>query len=83
MATLDALAFEGATKRSKPNLKIGAIVYARVTLAQAFAEPEIECVDQTTQKSQGFGELTEGFLVRSLELGRCRRSVACPSLLQS
>lgn len=23
MATLDALAFEGATKRSKPNLKVG------------------------------------------------------------
>lgn len=25
-ATLDALAFEGATKRNKPNLKVGGVV---------------------------------------------------------
>jgi exosome complex component RRP40 len=27
MAQLDALAFEGATKRSKPNLKVGSLSY--------------------------------------------------------
>ncbi|POW03300.1 hypothetical protein PSHT_11723 [Puccinia striiformis] len=32
-ASLDGLAFEGATKRTKPNLKIGTVVYARVSLA--------------------------------------------------
>lgn len=29
---LDALAFDGASKRNKPNLQVGDIVYARVIL---------------------------------------------------
>ncbi|KAK4054112.1 exosome non-catalytic core subunit rrp40 [Microbotryomycetes sp. JL201] len=47
-ASLDALAFEGATKRNKPNLK----------------------------KASGFGELTGGFVVRGVELNRCRALLA-------
>lgn len=96
-ASLDALAFEGATKRSKPNLKvssdldqsnvqpradeltllssyyqIGAIVYAHLLSTPVFSEPEISCVDAATQKAAGFGELSGGFLMRGVELGRCR-----------
>ncbi|KAL8277041.1 hypothetical protein RQP46_010575 [Phenoliferia psychrophenolica] len=71
-ASLDALAFEGATKRSKPNLKVGTIVYAHLLATPAFSEPEISCVDAATQKAAGFGELVGGFLVRGVELGRCR-----------
>lgn len=93
-ASLDALAFEGATKRSKPNLKvrpasplslpqfltppctqIGAIVYAHLLSTPDFSEPEISCVDAATQKAAGFGELAGGFLVRGVELGRCRACV--------
>ncbi|GAA5823975.1 hypothetical protein JCM5353_007358 [Sporobolomyces roseus] len=72
-ASLDALAFEGATKRNKPNLKIGTIVYGYLLPTPPFSEPELSCVDQTTQKSQGFGELQDGFLIRSIELSRCRQ----------
>lgn len=52
--------------------QVGAVVYARVSLAHNFAEPEIECFDPTTQKAQGFGELTGGYVLRDLELSRCR-----------
>ncbi|PWN50805.1 hypothetical protein IE53DRAFT_386881 [Violaceomyces palustris] len=55
--TLPALSFEGATKRHKPNLKIGQLVYARVVSADRFTEPELTCVDPVTGKSEGFGEL--------------------------
>jgi len=71
MANLDGLAFEGATKRNKPNLKVGALVYARVSLAHKDMEPELECFDAQTHKSAGFGELKEGFMVRC-SLKMCR-----------
>ncbi|QRV77556.1 exosome complex component RRP40 [Ceratobasidium sp. AG-Ba] len=70
-ATLDALAFEGATKRNKPNLKVGTVVYARVSLAHRDMEPELECFDASTRKADGFGELKGGFVV-TCNLSTCR-----------
>ncbi|KAK2463315.1 hypothetical protein APHAL10511_004626 [Amanita phalloides] len=70
-ATLDALAFEGATKRSRPNLKVGSLIYARVSLAHKDMEPELECYDAQTRKAEGFGELKGGFVVRC-SLKMCR-----------
>jgi len=70
-ASLDGLAFEGATKRNKPNLKVGCLVYARVSLAHKDMEPELECFDAQTRKSEGFGELKGGFVVRC-SLKMCR-----------
>ncbi|KAJ7644201.1 hypothetical protein FB45DRAFT_897212 [Roridomyces roridus] len=71
-ASLDGLAFEGATKRNKPNLKIGNIVYARLSLAHKDMEPELECFDAQTHKAEGFGELKGGFMVRC-SLRMCRQ----------
>lgn len=48
------------------------MVYARVSLAHAFTDPEIECVDPTTQRAEGYGEMTGGMLIRDIELSRCR-----------
>ena len=56
-ATLPALAFEGATKRHRPNLRVGALVYARIAAAERHAEPEATCVDAETGRAEGFGEL--------------------------
>lgn len=56
-ATLPALAFEGATRRNRPNLAIGALVYARVVSAPMWSEPEITCIDAVTGKAEGMGEL--------------------------
>ncbi|KAH8104696.1 exosome complex exonuclease RRP40 [Cristinia sonorae] len=70
-AYLDGLAFEGATKRNKPNLKVGSLLYARVSLAHKDMEPELECFDAQTHKAEGFGELKGGFLVRC-SLKMCR-----------
>ncbi|KZS97362.1 hypothetical protein SISNIDRAFT_406449 [Sistotremastrum niveocremeum HHB9708] len=63
-ATLDALAFEGATKRNRPNLKVGSLVFARVSLAHKDMEPELECFDSQTHKAGDFGELKGGFMVK-------------------
>lgn len=50
-------------------------MYAHLVATPEFAETEISCVDETTQKAAGFGELEGGFLVRGIELGRCRALV--------
>ncbi|KAI9354607.1 hypothetical protein DFJ73DRAFT_624122 [Zopfochytrium polystomum] len=70
-ASLNYLAFEGATKRNRPQLEVGAVVYARVSLANKDMEPELECVSAATGKADGFGELKDGWVARcSLGLGR-------------
>ncbi|KAF8333432.1 uncharacterized protein EI90DRAFT_3280372 [Cantharellus anzutake] len=71
LATLDALAFEGASKRNRPNLKVGMLVYARVSLAHRDMDPELQCFHPSTHKADGYGELKEGLMV-SCSLGLAR-----------
>ena len=70
LAALPELAFEGATKKNKPNLQvsmapggcvcstfppqIGDVVYCRMALAHRDAEPELTCVD-ASGRSKGMG----------------------------
>ncbi|KAJ2478244.1 exosome non-catalytic core subunit rrp40 [Coemansia sp. RSA 2131] len=71
-ALLPLLAFEGATRRNKPNLAVGATVYARVSVANEMMDPELECFNSHTGKSEGYGELTQGFTFKC-SLGMARR----------
>ncbi|KAJ2538408.1 exosome non-catalytic core subunit rrp40 [Coemansia sp. RSA 1933] len=71
-ALLPLLAFEGATRRNKPNLEIGTVVYGRVVVANSVMDPEIECYNSHTGKSEGYGELSGGFLFKC-SLGLARR----------
>jgi exosome complex component RRP40 len=64
-ALLPHLAFENATKKTRPQLAAGALVYARVTSSLAhnkFQEPEIACFNASTGKSEGLGELKGGMV---------------------
>ncbi|TKR96785.1 hypothetical protein L596_010757 [Steinernema carpocapsae] len=58
-ATVSMLKFEGATKRNKPTLKEGDLIYGRVETANKHLEPELTCVDQE-HRGRGLGGLTEG-----------------------
>lgn len=65
-ARLPALAFEGATKRNKPNLQVGALVYARVVSANKHMEAELACTSVHFKKEwvtgqSLFGELVGGY----------------------
>ncbi|KUJ13668.1 uncharacterized protein LY89DRAFT_698861 [Mollisia scopiformis] len=71
-AALPQLSFEGATKKTRPQLSTGALVYARVTLANKHMDPELECVSSPTGKSEGLGPLNGGMLF-SISLGMARR----------
>jgi exosome complex component RRP40 len=59
---LGQLAFEGANKKTRPQLKGGDLVYARVCKTSTWEDTEIECVNSNTGKADGMGPLTGGML---------------------
>lgn len=71
-ACLPHLAFEMATKKTRPQLASGALVYARVSLANRHMDPELECVSAATGKADGLGPLVGGMLY-DISLGMARR----------
>ncbi|EMC98176.1 hypothetical protein BAUCODRAFT_67161 [Baudoinia panamericana UAMH 10762] len=61
-ALLGQLAFEGANKKTRPQLKAGDMVYARVSRASKYEETELECVSASTGKADGMGPLKGGMV---------------------
>lgn len=61
-----------ATKKTRPQLSPGQLVYARVSLANKHMDAELECVNPATGKADGLGPLTGGMLF-SVSLGFSRR----------
>ena len=61
-AILPALAFEGASKRNRPNLSIGALVYCRITEASKDWEVAVSCIEPGSSKSWVTGETFYGEL---------------------
>ncbi|OAL05715.1 hypothetical protein IQ06DRAFT_373110 [Phaeosphaeriaceae sp. SRC1lsM3a] len=74
-ASLPHLAFEGATKKTRPQLPPSSLVYCRVVSAGKDSAPELTCVDPATGKSEGLG-LLKGGMVFSVSLGMARRLLA-------
>eukprot|EP00127_Corallochytrium_limacisporum_P002547 Clim_evm104s128 gene=Clim_evmTU104s128 len=70
-ALLDQLAFQGATKRNKPQLKNGDLIFCRLVNCPKDIPPEVSCLGPKG-KSQGYGVLNGGTLAR-LSIGHCRR----------
>jgi len=77
-AALSYLAFEGATKKNRPEINIGDLVYCKVVLANPDLEPELVCVDSSGKKGQ-LGQLNDGLmfpcsinLVRKVLNERCQ-----------
>lgn len=62
-ALLPQLAFEGATRRNRPMMSAGDLVYARVTSAPRDADALLACTDASGLAS-GFGPLVGGALAR-------------------
>jgi exosome complex component RRP40 len=65
---LDSLAFNGASKRNKPNLKVGDIVYAKVSEVTRYMPPVVTCVSKSCKKDWTTGESTFGELKEGIDL---------------
>ena len=63
-AILPQLAFEGATKKTRPQLKPNDVVYAKVLSASKNMDVELTCVNPSTGKSEpdGLGKLSGGMV---------------------
>ncbi|NXD22687.1 EXOS3 protein, partial [Spelaeornis formosus] len=74
-ASLSYLAFEGATKRNRPNVQVGDLIYGRFLVANKDMEPEMVCIDGSG-KSSGMGIIgQDGFLFK-VSLGLIRKLLA-------
>ncbi|KAH9253195.1 hypothetical protein BASA81_008877 [Batrachochytrium salamandrivorans] len=81
MATLDLLAFDGASRRNCPSLARGSLVFARIASAYPDCEPQITCQLPASQQHKKkdwttgealFGELKQG-CVFGVPPATCRR----------
>mgnify|MGYP002804393234 FL=1 len=85
-AFLPTLAWNGATKRNRPVLEIGTLVYARIEAAHPDLDTELTCIDPDTKKSWSTGEVLLGELKGGLSfevaLSAAQRllDVDCPIL---
>lgn len=60
-ATLSGLEFDGATKRNKPNLQIGTVVYCRLHEYSKYTGGKLSCINKgLTNKQNQLGELKGG-----------------------
>lgn len=79
-ASLSYLAFEGATKKNRPDVNIGDVLFAKLLLAGKDLESELVCVDSHGKKGK-LGVVTDGFVFTcSLNLVRKILNPKCPLL---
>lgn len=79
-AALPYLAFEQATKKNRPDVNTGDLVYARLVVASKDFEPELVCVNSSGKKGK-LGVLSDGFVFNcSLNLARMILRENCPLL---
>lgn len=71
-ATLGSLAFDGATKRNRPSLRLGSLLYARVSKTNPNMEPEITCEAPASVTKKDwmtglaiYGELNDGYVFKT------------------
>lgn len=76
---LPMMAFPNATKKNRPNLKNGQVVYARVSQAIPEIDIELECIDPTTGKEGGFGLLDESGYLFDINLNFARELLFNPN----
>ncbi|CAM4616678.1 unnamed protein product [Leuciscus chuanchicus] len=74
-ASLSYLAFEGATKRNRPNVQVGDLVYSQFTIANKDMEPELVCID-SCGRANGMGVFGAEGLLFKVSLGLVRRLLA-------
>lgn len=78
LAALSYLAFEGATKKNRPDVNVGDLVFAKLLVAYKDFESELICVDSLGKKLK-LGVLNGGFVFTcSINLARRLRSSECP-----
>ncbi|KAM3866744.1 exosome complex component RRP40-like [Diretmus argenteus] len=74
-ASLSYLAFEGATKRNRPNVQVGDLVFCQFIIANKDMEPELVCMD-SSGRANGLGVFGAGGFLFKVSVGLVRRLLA-------
>ncbi|XP_034633322.1 exosome complex component RRP40 [Trachemys scripta elegans] len=74
-ASLSYLAFEGATKRNRPNVQVGDLIYGQFVVANKDMEPEMVCID-SSGRANGMGVIGHEGLLFKVSLGLIRKLLA-------
>ncbi|ESN91952.1 hypothetical protein HELRODRAFT_90168 [Helobdella robusta] len=72
LAVLCYLSFEGSSKKNRPNIEVGDLVYGRISIGDNCFEPELVCID-STGKSGGMGVISNGGNMIRLSVSYARR----------
>lgn len=82
LAALSYLSFEGASKKNRPDVNVGDVIYAKVLIANRDLEPELICVDSYGRK-ETLGVITDGFIFNcSINLVRKILNPKCQLLVK-
>ncbi|KAK5641242.1 hypothetical protein RI129_009789 [Pyrocoelia pectoralis] len=81
LSSLSMLSFEGATKKQKPDLQVGDIVYAKLLSAHREMESELVCID-SYYKAGKLGPLSNDGFIMNISLNFVNRilDINCPLL---
>lgn len=71
-ASLSYLAFEGATKKNRPDVQVGDTIFAKLLVASKHMSPELVCVD-SHGKEQRLGILDPNGMLFSCSLNLVRK----------
>ncbi|XP_011931279.1 PREDICTED: exosome complex component RRP40 isoform X2 [Cercocebus atys] len=74
-ASLSYLSFEGATKRNRPNVQVGDLIYGQFVVANKDMEPEMVCID-SCGRANGMGVIGQDGLLFKVTLGLIRKLLA-------
>ena len=82
-AFINYLSFEGSSKRNRPNINNGDVIFGKLIIANKDMEPEMTCIDPANGKANGMGIIDcSGFLF-TVSLNLCRKLLATDCLLLS
>ncbi|XP_067933557.1 exosome complex component RRP40-like isoform X2 [Watersipora subatra] len=71
-ASLSYLSFEGATKKNRPDVKVGDVIFGKLLVANKNMDPELVCID-SFGKANGMGAMKDGGTLVHLNLHWTRR----------
>lgn len=71
-ASLSYLAFEGATKKNRPDVQPGDVIFAKLLIASKDMEPELVCVDSQGKQNE-LGVLDSDGMVFTCSLSLVRK----------
>jgi len=75
---LNQFSFPNASKKNRPRLEVGDLIYARVESVNPNVDAELSCIDPATGKAEGFGKL-EGGMIFKVRLAYARHLLFDPN----